>query len=199
MLRVFIFSFFILMCSNSESQSILADFNIDLSSGQVLLAWTIKSGSTCNGMQIFRSQDSIEYELIEDIQGVCGDLSSPVSYTFTDSEPELNATNYYKISFGGTQESNVLSIDVYNILNNSYLLKPNPVTGISDLYFNNDNQNELVLKVYGDFGDVIYTDTTNITKFILDRSFFSSGMYYFSCENLNTRNIINGKALFLNP
>ncbi len=199
MLRVFIFSFFILMCSNSESQSILADFNIDLSSGQVLLAWTIKSGSTCNGMQIFRSQDSIEYELIEDIQGVCGDLSSPVSYTFTDSEPELNATNYYKISFGGTQESNVLSIDVYNILNNSYLLKPNPVTGISDLYFNNDNQNELVLKVYGDFGDVIYTDTTNNTKFILDRSFFSSGMYYFSCENLNTRNIINGKALFLNP
>tara|TARA_Y100001978_G_C23698807_1_gene439386 strand:- start:2595 stop:3158 length:564 start_codon:yes stop_codon:yes gene_type:complete len=187
------------MCSNSESQSILADFNIDLSSGQVLLAWTIKSGSTCNGMQIFRSQDSIEYELIEDIQGVCGDLSSPVSYTFTDSEPELNATNYYKISFGGTQESNVLSIDVYNILNNSYLLKPNPVTGISDLYFNNDNQNELVLKVYGDFGDVIYTDTTNNTKFILDRSFFSSGMYYFSCENLNTRNIINGKALFLNP
>ena len=187
------------MCFNSKSQGILADFNIDISGGQVLLAWTIKSGSTCNGMQIYRSQDSIEYELIEDIQGVCGDLSSPVSYTFTDSEPEPNTTNYYKISFGGTQESNVLSIDVYNILNNSYLLKPNPVTGISDLYFNNDNQNELVLKVYGDFGDVIYTDTTNSTKFILDRSHFASGMYYFSLENLNTRNIINGKALFLNP
>tara|TARA_B100001287_G_scaffold221934_1_gene191076 strand:- start:56 stop:619 length:564 start_codon:yes stop_codon:yes gene_type:complete len=187
------------MCSNLKSQSILADFNIDQSNGQVLLAWTIKSGSVCNGMQIFRSQDSLEYELIEDIQGVCGDLSSPVSYTFTDTEPELNTTNFYKISFGGTQESNVLSIEVYKILNNSYLLKPNPVTGISDLYFNNDNQHELVLKVYGDFGDLIYTDTTNNTKFVLDRSFFSSGMYYFSLENLNNRNVINGKALFLNP
>ena len=199
MFRVYIFSLLTLICYHARSQSILADFNIDLSNGKVLLAWTIKSGSTCNGMQIFRSQDSIEYELIEDIQGVCGDLSSPVSYTFTDSEPELNATNFYKISFGGTQESNVLSIEVFNILSNSYLLKPNPVRGISDLYFNNDNQNELVLKVFGDFGDIIYTDTTTNTKFVLDRSFFSSGMYYFSLENLNTRNIINGKALFLSP
>ena len=199
MLRAILCSLMMLLSAFVESQSILADFNIDLSNGKVLLAWTIKSGSTCNGMQIFRSQDSVEYDLIEDIQGVCGDLSSSVSYTFTDSEPELNATNYYKISFGGTQESHVLSIDVYNILNNSYLLKPNPVSGISDLYFNNDNQNDLVLKVYGDFGDVIYTDTTNSTKFILDRSHFVSGMYYFSLENLNTRNVINGKALFLSP
>ena len=197
MFRAILCSLMIGLCTPFESQSILASFNIDLSNGKVLLAWTIKSGSICNGMQIFRSQDSVEYELIEDIQGVCGDLSSPVSYTFTDSEPELNTTNYYKISFGGTQESNVLSIDVYNILNNSYLLKPNPVSGISDLYFNNDNQNQWILKVYGDFGDVIYTDTTNGTKFILDRSYFSSGKYYFSLENLNTRNIINGKVLFL--
>ena len=199
MLRTFLFSILLFLCSPCQSQNILADFNIDLSDGKVLLAWTIKSGSVCNGMQIFRSQDSVQYELIEDIQGVCGNLSSPVSYTFTDSEPELNATNYYKIAFGGEQESNVLSIEVYNILNNSYLLKPNPVRGISDLYFNNDNQNELVLKVYDAFGDVIYTDKTNSTRFVLDRSYFSSGIYYFSLENLTTRNSINGKALFLNP
>lgn len=182
----------------AKSQSILSDFDIDLSEGKVLLAWTIKSGNVCNGMQILRSKDSISFVLIEDIQGVCGNLSSSVSYTFTDQTPILNTTNYYKINFGGQQESHVLGIEVVNVINNSYLLKPNPVSGASDLYFQNDNQNEMVLKVFDDFGDVIYLDQTYSNKFVLDSTSFSSGIYYFSLENQKTRSVINGKAVILN-
>ena len=182
----------------AKSQSILSDFDIDLSEGKVLLAWTIKSGNVCNGMQILRSKDSISFVMIEDIQGVCGNLSSSVSYTFTDQTPILNTTNYYKINFGGQQESHVLGIEVINVINNSYLLKPNPVSGASDLYFQNDNQNEMVLKVFDDFGDVIYLDQTYSNKFILDSTSFSSGIYYFSLEKQKTRNVINGKAVILN-
>ena len=182
----------------AKSQSILSDFDIDLSEGKVLLAWTIKSGNVCNGMQILRSKDSISFVMIEDIQGVCGNLSSSVSYTFTDQTPILNTTNYYKINFGGQQESHVLGIEVINVINNSYLLKPNPVSGASDLYFQNDNQNEMVLKVFDDFGDVIYLDQTYSNKFVFDSTSFSSGIYYFSLENQKTRNVINGKAVILN-
>jgi hypothetical protein len=78
------------------------------------------------------------------------------------------------------------------------LLKPNPITGSSDLYFENDNQNDVVLKVFDDFGDVIYQEETQANKFILDSTSFSSGMYYFSLENKKTRNVINGKAVILN-
>ena len=176
----------------------MSDFDIDQSNGKVLLAWTIKSGSICNGMQIYRSKDSIDFVLIEDIQGVCGSLSSSVSYTYTDQTPLLNNYNYYKINFGGLEDSNILGIEVINILSNSYLLKPNPVTGTSDLYFENDNQNDVVLKVFDDFGDVIYQEETQANKFILDSTSFSSGMYYFSLENKKTRNVINGKAVILN-
>ena len=183
---------------NSWSQSILADFDIDLSDGKVLLAWTIKSGSTCNGMQIYRSKDSVNFVLIENIEGVCGNLSSPVSYTFTDQTPILNSFNYYKISFGGQEDSPILGIEVINVLSNSYLLRPNPVTGASDLYFENDNQNNVVLKVFDDFGDVIYLEQTSTNKFVLDSTHFSSGMYYFSLENQKTRNVINGKAVIVN-
>ena len=182
----------------AKSQSILSDFDIDLSEGKVLVAWTIKSGNVCNGMQILRSKDSISFVLIEDIQGVCGNLSSSVSYTFTDQTPILNTTNYYKINFGGQQESHVLGIEVVNVINNSYLLKPNPVSGASDLYFQNDNQNEMVLKVFDDFGDVIYLVQTYSNKFVLDSTAFSSGIYYFSLENQKTRSVINGKAVILN-
>lgn len=198
MIKQLIFSVFVLSGLTSWSQSILADFDIDLSDGRVLLAWTIKSGSTCNGMQIYRSKDSINFVLIEDIQGVCGDLSSPVSYTYTDQTPILNTINYYKINFGGQEESPILGVEVINVLSNSYLLKPNPVTGAADLYFKNDNQNEVVLKVFDDFGDVIYLEKTSSNKFVLDSTNFSSGMYYFSLENQKTRNVINGKAVIVN-
>jgi len=181
-----------------RSQSILSSFDIGLSQGNVLLAWTIKSGSTCNGMQVFRSQDSVNFVLIEDIQGVCGSLSSSVSYTFTDHTPILNAFNYYKIDFGGQEQSSILGIEVINVLSNSFVLRPNPVTGASDLYFENDNQNEVVLKVFDDFGDVIYKSQTNSNKFVLDSTSFSDGLYYFSLENMKSRNIINGKAVIVN-
>jgi len=149
-------------------------------------------------MQVFRSQDSINFVLIEDIQGVCGSLSSSVSYTFTDHTPILNAVNYYKIDFGGQEQSSILGIEVINVLSNSFVLRPNPVTGASDLYFENDNQNEVVLKVFDDFGDVIYKSQTNSNKFVLDSTSFSDGLYYFSLENMKSRNIINGKAVIVN-
>ena len=193
MLKYLFISFLIAFGYNANTQTILGDFDIDQSDGKVLLAWTIKSGSVCNGMQIFRSKDSVDFVLIEDIQGVCGDLSSSVSYTYTDQTPILNNYNYYKINFGGLEDSNILGIEVINILSNSYLLKPNPVTGASDLYFENDNQSEVVLKVFDDFGDVIYLKETQANKFTLDSTSFSSGMYYFSLENKTTRNVINGK------
>ncbi|MDO7613650.1 MAG: T9SS type A sorting domain-containing protein [Crocinitomicaceae bacterium] len=198
MLKYLCVSFLIAFGYNANTQTILGDFDIDQSNGKVLLAWTIKSGSVCNGMQIFRSKDSVNFVLIEDIQGVCGDLSSSVSYTYTDQTPILNNYNYYKINFGGLEDSNILGIEVINILSNSYLLKPNPVTGASDLYFENDNQSEVVLKVFDDFGDVIYLKETQANKFTLDSTSFSSGMYYFSLENKTTRNVINGKAVILN-
>lgn len=183
----------------ARTQSLLSSFTVDLSDGNVLLAWTIKSGNVCNGMKIYRSQDSVDFLLINEIDGICGDLSSAVSYTYTDHTPILNSKNYYKINFGGQEESTVLGIEVINVLSNSYLLRPNPVSGASDLYFENDNHNEVILRVFDDFGDVIYKDQTNSNKFVLDSTSFSQGLYYFSLENRSRQNMINGKAVFVNP
>ena len=182
----------------SLCQSILDDFSLDLNQGKVLLAWTIKSGSVCNGIQIYRSLiDSVDFVLIEDIQGVCGDLSSPVAYTFTDETPLPNQVNYYKLLLGGQEFSEVLGIEVLIIPTNSYLLKPHPVISSSSLYFYNSNNNDVELKVFDDFGSIVYKDQTNSNRFTLDSSMISSGLYYFTLENKSNQSIINGKALFL--
>ena len=182
----------------SFSQTILDDFTLDLNQGKVLLAWTIKSGNVCNGIQIYRSstEDSLNFELIEDIQGVCGDLSSPITYTFTDENPKQNQINYYKLLLG-QEFSDVLEIEVLFIPANSYLLKPHPITSSSLLYFYNSNNNDVELKVFDDFGSVIYKSQTTSNSFILDSSIISSGLYYFTLENKSNKSIINGRALFI--
>ena len=190
---------FIFAVTLITGQTMLKDFTVDLNQGKVLLAWTIKSGSVCNGIQIYRSssEDSINFELIGYIQGVCGDLSSPVSYTVTDDNPFQNQFNYYKLLLGGQEVSNVLGIEVLFIPSNSYLLKPHPISSNSELYFENANNNSFELKVFDDFGKVVYKNETNSNRFTLDSSMISSGLYYFTLENKSNKNIINGKALFL--
>ena len=190
--------FITMTCGLFLSQSILDDFAIDLNQGKVLLAWTIKSGNVCNGIQIYRSsnEDSVNFELIEDIQGVCGDLSSPVTYTFTDENPIPNKVNYYKLLLG-QEFSNVLGIEVLLIPVSSYLLKPHPVRNSSALYFNNSNNHNFELKIFDDFGSIVYLHETNSNKFLLDSTMVASGLYYFTLENKSNKSIINGKALFI--
>tara|TARA_B100001057_G_scaffold490395_1_gene578563 strand:+ start:5156 stop:5722 length:567 start_codon:yes stop_codon:yes gene_type:complete len=185
-------------CGLLSSQSILDDFAIDLNQGKVLLAWTIKSGNVCNGIQIYRSsnEDSINFELIEDIQGVCGDLISAVAYTYTDETPTPNKVNYYKLLLG-QEFSDVLGIEVLFIPSRSYMLKPHPVRNSSALYFNNSNNHNFELKIFDDFGSIVYLHETNSNRFILDSTMVASGLYYFTLENKSEKSIINGKALFV--
>jgi len=190
--------FISMTCGLLSSQSILDDFAIDLNQGKVLLAWIIKSGNVCNGIQIYRSsnEDSINFELIEDIQGVCGDLSSAVAYTYTDETPTPNKVNYYKLLLG-QEFSDVLGIEVLFIPSRSYLLKPHPVRNSSALYFNNSNNHNFELKIFDDFGSIVYLHETNSNRFILDSTMVASGLYYFTLENKSDKSIINGKALFV--
>ena len=186
---------FVFVSFSYRSQTILDELSIDYSQGNVLLAWTIKSGSVCNGIQIYRSTDSLNFVIIENIDGVCGDLASSVAYTYTDSEPINNKINYYKLQLGN-QESEVISIEVISIPSNSYLLRPNPVSSTSDLYFDNSNSSVVYLKIYDDLGSVIFKDQTNSNHFILDSTQVASGIYYFTLENKQNNNSINGRVQF---
>jgi hypothetical protein len=195
-IRVFFF-ICLLLSGKGNSQTILDEFSIDVTQGQVLLAWTIKSGSLCNGIQIYRSIDSLNFSEIKNIDGICGDLSSPVYYTYTDQNPIQNETNYYKLALGGEGESDILGIEVLFVPANSYLLRPNPISGTADLYFENANNENIELKIYDDLGSVIHKKSTNTNRFILDSSMISTGLYYFTIINQASNRVINGRALFL--
>jgi len=67
---------------------------------RIILQWTIKKGSSCIGIGIFRSTDAINFEVIGEIKGVCGSTEFAQAYHFIDENPIKNKTNYYVLEMG---------------------------------------------------------------------------------------------------
>jgi len=191
--------FILLFCTGSSTaQTVQLDnFNAYRAGENVLLKWTISSGSTCNGIQIFRSEDTVTFIQIGDIQGVCGSSSSPTPYEFTDANPLTNKINYYKLQLGGTGFSVTISLHFILFSSSNYLITPSPVTGMSEFYFSNSLQEEHFFKLYDAAGRLV-KEQNNITgdKFIFDKDFLLPGIYFFSLatsENIR----VKGKILVL--
>lgn len=176
-------------------ESILSHFGLDVSNGKVLLSWTIKSGSTCNGIDILRSTDSINFTEIGDIPGVCGDITSPTSYTYTDQNPVGNAINYYKIDLGGQEKSQVLGIEVIAVAENDYLLRPNPVSDYAELRFANSNQQSVVFTLYDLNGAVIHQEESISELIQIDATAIRNGIYHFTLVNGISGKLITGRIL----
>ena len=195
-LYIFIPIIFIALGFNSFAQlSILEKFSGEHLSGKVFLSWTVKSGQTCNGIRIYRSDDSLSYTEIGDIQGVCGNLGFSVDYTFQDNNPVKNKVNYYRLDLGGIELTYSIALEVIDVGQNDYYLKANPLVEQTKLYFRNSTQQNTVLSIVNQSGQVIETKETNADYFILNSSDYLSGQYYFTLSNPNADKNISGKFM----
>ena len=79
----------------SQSHYILDNLSAIKDKNRVIINWTIKRGNSCIGIGIFRSVDRTNYELIGEIQGICGSTEFAQAFHFIDENPVKNKTNYY--------------------------------------------------------------------------------------------------------
>ncbi len=84
----------------AQHNPIPGNFSLFENNGKVYLNWSIVSGSTCNGIQIYRSTDSVMFTQVGNIPGICGSSSSAISYNFIDDNPVKNKVNYYRLELG---------------------------------------------------------------------------------------------------
>lgn len=144
----------------------------------ILVNWTIESGSTCNGITIFRSSDSLVYENIGSIAGVCGSNSEPTHYNFTDSEPVRNKTNYYRLKFGNGQNSEIRSLHFTYVEPNNMIIRPNPAQDNITLELNKDQNNIFMIRIIGEDGNIAFSQQNIFGKAVsLDISHLRSGIY----------------------
>ena len=186
MIRVF-YSFFFITFLNAviaQESSILGRFSITETEGSVFLFWTINQGSTCNGIRVFRSSDALNYEKIGEIVGVCGSSSEAISYSFTDKNPIKNSVNYYKLELGFSGESEVLSIEIIDIEDNGFQIRPNPIKNNGRIYFDNDRKEKYHLILYQINGKIAYETSSSNDYFDFDVSGLFPAVYFFTISEI---------------
>lgn len=185
MKKYLIIALFIVCYRGMFSQTVtLSSFKILTDDKKVYLDWVLASGSTCNGMKIFRSLDTINFVEIGDIAGVCGSSSAPVSYDFTDEAPLINQTMYYKIRLGFSQFSETKTIYLKSNLGMNTLVKPNPTKGEVEVEFTNNTNSSFNFKLFSSNGTLVYSqEDIKGNSIKLNVSTFAVGQYSFLLIN----------------
>lgn len=181
----------------AQLEDILLQFDAVQTDNKIQLIFTIKSGNTCNGIQIYRSPDSLTFNEIGDIQGICGSSGRDESYSFTDNSPIGNKTNYYRLQLGTLGYSYVAKLFFIKPDGNNALLFPNPLTNETIITFLNTSREEVSLSVFSSQGNSIYSsDPTRENKFYLNKEDYSPGLYFFNIIS-DGRPIFSGKFTVL--
>ena len=170
-------------------------FNASDFKGQaVYLNWELAAGSVCNGISVLRSEDGETFTMVGDIYGVCGSLSYPVSYDFTDSKPVLNKRSFYRLEMGRGYFSDIISIEVINI-QSGFHIRPNPINNTGKIYFSNDSKFEHQIQIISPKGYPVFSAITNQDFFEINAESFHAGVYLFIISTANDPKKASGRFI----
>lgn len=183
--------------AGAQAEEAIVSFRAEEVHGSVYLTWEIRQGYTCNGVDVLRSEDSINYTKIGDIEGICGSNSENIAYDFTDASPISNTRNYYRLSLGGIGYSAVIGITVIDLSEQGFLVVPNPVHTGSQLYFSNDTHTNCILTVLDTHGREVIRMETSESYFVLRSEELDAGVHRFRITFGQDREPLIGSFLVL--
>ncbi len=191
---------FALLINEARAQNDIEYINFTVSKIEdvIQIDFTLNSGSTCYGIQIERSTDSIQFYNIGEIPGSCGSPTEPIRYSFIDKSPAINQTNFYRLNFGGAVHSETISLFYYVVPEKTVQSIPNPSNGIFKLKFNNPLSDKLKIEIRNSLGISVFKEATTEENHDIDLNVLSKGIYqiFIYSENSNTL-ISKGIAIIL--
>jgi len=179
----------------AQETTILNNFTASENNGKIFLQWVITSGSTCNGTKIFRSTDNLSFTQIGEISGVCGSSSFAKAYDFTDESPIDNLKNHYRLELGNNGFSKVVSLEITDLQNGGYQVRPNPVSSQAKIYFKNKNYENHQLKIHNQNGSFVSSSYTNDECFDFDATNLHAGIYIFTISKTGKPDKLSGKLV----
>jgi hypothetical protein len=172
--------------AKSQNEEVLTTFTAVQLENRIQLNFTIATGNTCNGIQIYRAANINDFTEIGDIQGVCGSADHSESFTFTDDNPEKSQDNYYRLQLGNLGYSYPIKIHFVDLSEGGFFLYPNPLRDESRIFFSNFDRESLVLKIFSSEGKFLFeSDPNRGNEFSINRETLVPGIYFFSIANGN--------------
>ncbi len=166
---------------NTYSQSRVQELTATQYNKNIIINYLISAGNTCSGYQILKSNDSLNFSVIYDYSGICGESSKAQNIIFNDEYPEKNKKNYYKVLIQPSDYSHVISLFYTDFAEKGYLLIQNPITNNLSIL---SELNNSVLNIYNQAGNLTLTLTPNQQGlYYEDITWLANGIYYFTIEN----------------
>ncbi|GAB5539319.1 MAG: hypothetical protein Salg2KO_14220 [Salibacteraceae bacterium] len=179
--------------------SILQNFNAFALSNSVELSWTIKKGNTCDGINILRSGDSLNFVEIGNIPGICGSEEKSESYAHSDLNPIKNQRNYYRLELGLNGLSEIISKDYFKIETSPTLMFPNPTHGASKLVFQNLSRKEFEVSVFNAHGALVWHTRTAENYINIPSDSWNYGLYSIEMRSNDGGMILSQRLLVISP
>jgi hypothetical protein len=191
---IYVFSAIVSLSAQAQDAIVLDGFLGVPQTGQVQLRWTISAGQTCNGTSIERSTDTIRWEKIGEIPGVCGSSAAAVPYNFIDNSPVSNTVNFYRLELGGQGYSTIVGIPYYDYSGNGYVLIPNPLHDSGTLYFGTSENEAFTLSIFDISGKLVQQAKGTGGNFSINASDKPAGNYVFVITRQGIKNV-SGKFI----
>ena len=177
-----------------DTTSILAGFSLRQVDNRIQISFAIKGGSSCNGVELERSENGVDFEVINFIPGICGGTDKTEYYTLTDENPLSNRENHYRLQLGQQERTPALKIR-FVPLKEGYRVFPNPASQFTLIRFNNPQELQHELYIFNARG-LIVEKATNITssEVYLNLQNYAPGKYFFTLAAQNG-NGVKGKFI----
>lgn len=119
--------------ARAQEHPFIAAYTLTELDGGIRVGWTIQGGSTCNGQDVERSTDGVDFVQVHRIEGICGTPSAAVLYDWFDAAPPELSTVFYSIKLGLDGYSSVKSIHFAQLNTSDQRFYPSPMEGSGTL------------------------------------------------------------------
>lgn len=176
-LLIYIFIFFVpFLSGNAQPHALLQHFSGYQQDEQVLLRWTFRGGSLCEGTRIERSDDGLTFSRIGEISGICGSPETAITFTFTDSFPNPNAINHYRLELGNFGFTSILPVEFLKTGENGFVVLTGTI-GQTDILFQNAPGRKGSAVIFSSAGKRLAEIAVNGKSISLPSGSFPSGIY----------------------
>lgn len=161
----------------------------------VNLKWVIKGGQQCFGIRIFRADETLLFDQIDHIDGVCGDTEADEAYTYFDSNPISNDYNFYRLEMGSQGFTDTIQVFFEDFGRDRYLLITENASNQFRVLFSNDNNRDALLKVFDVSGNLMFEETRAANDFTIVPDGWRAGVYVFRISGVAETDL-SGKFYF---
>lgn len=192
---ILIVSLFLAAQLSLAQDGFIGDFKAKQVNDNIQISFTINAGNQCSDVEIERSIDSVDFQTLYSLPGICGNASADATYFHSDPSPYKNVTNYYRLKIGFQGFSRIISVQFFAPDKDGYLLISNP-DGSATLLFDNNTSAVYNFELFSMDGRLTQF-ITGITgnHLTVHKNNSAQGIHFFRLKKENEKTI-TGKLIF---